>query len=348
MRMAMEAIPMRNALRLLLTKFRAMSRARRSLVLASASVMCFVVLAQLSRLSPSPRLKLVDRSTSEAQHTETQTNALQADDGSFVDMDKLKDLPEPLSAPLESRTTDRKQMIAAMPFATPLIAHTAQLAVATKEFAQSRASLEEILERHRGYAARLRMVGRRSGSVLSATLRVPSPELGATVSELKSLGEVEQEEQAADEITQQRADLEARLSNAQGTLRRLEELLKKQTYPDGNVRELQRQIASANAEVNRLEAERQSSEHRVIFANVQFSLREEIPAPAESLGAQFHSAASAGFKEAAVSVSALLLFFIGRGPVALLWMMILFLPARYVWRRSMTATIPAAAPVAQG
>ena len=324
---------MRNALRLLLTKFRAMSRVRRSLVLASAGVVCFVVLAQFSRLSPPPGSQTVTQSTREAQHAETGTSALQADDGFFRDTDKFMDLPEPMSAPLESRTADRKQVAAALPFATPLIAHTAQLALATKEFAQSRASLEEILERHRGYAARLRMVGRRSGGVLSATLRVPSPELGATVSELKSLGEVEQEEQAADEITQQRADLEARLSNARGTLRRFEELLKKQTYPDGNVRELQRQIASANAEVNRLEAERQSSEHRIVFANVQFSLREEIPAPVESLGAQFHSAASAGFKEAAASVSALLLFFIGRGPVVLLWMMILFLPARYVWRR---------------
>ena len=139
---------------------------------------------------------------------------------------------------------------------SPMIAHTASLIVATKEFAKSRTSLEEILVRHRGYAARLRMAGRRTGSVLSATLRVPSSELGATVSDLKSLGDVEQEEQSADEITQQHADLEARLANAQATLRRLEELLKKQTYPDGNVRELQRQIAMASAAVNRLESER--------------------------------------------------------------------------------------------
>src|SRR5258708_37393012 len=99
------------------------------------------------------------------------------------------------------------------------------------------------------------MVGERRGSVLNATLRVPSTELGATVSELKTLGDVEREEQAADEITQQRADLEARLSNAQNTLRRLQELLKQQTYPDGNGRELQRQSATARAAVRRLAEE---------------------------------------------------------------------------------------------
>jgi uncharacterized small protein (DUF1192 family) len=177
------------------------------------------------------------------------------------------------------------------------------------------------------------MAGRKTGSVLSATLRVPSSELGATVSDLKSLGDVEQEAQSADEVTQQHADLEARLANAQATLRRLKELLEKQTYPDGNVRQLQQQIAYAGAEVNRLEAERMASEHRVTFANVQFSMREVLAQPEESLGAQWHAAATAGFGEAAASVSALLLFFIGRGPVVLLWMAILFVPARLVWNR---------------
>ena len=45
-------------------------------------------------------------------------------------------------------------------YSTPMIAHAAELAVATKEFARSRSTLEEILERHHGYLAKLRMVGR--------------------------------------------------------------------------------------------------------------------------------------------------------------------------------------------
>jgi multidrug efflux pump subunit AcrA (membrane-fusion protein) len=250
-----------------------------------------------------------------------------------------------LAAPAAPPSSTAREMGGAFPSAMPLIAHTAELAVATTEFAKSRAELEEILERHRGYAAKLRMVGRKSGSALSATLRVPAPELGSTVNDLKTLGDVEQEEQLADELTQQRADLEARLSNAQATLRRLQELLKKQTYPDGNVRELQRQIANASAEVNRLEAERSASEHRIVFANVQFSLREIVSTPAESLSAQLHNAASAGFGEAAASLSAILLFLIGRGPVVLLWMAILFIPARLVWKRMQPVAVQSGAAV---
>jgi hypothetical protein len=332
---------MRNRLSLLSTKVRGMSRVRRTLLLAAAFVCCFVVLGRLTQPNPKQKVDAVPQ----VQTKEMETNALETD--LFVDADKLKDLQEQINANGEPRATAAQQLRKEVPFTTPWIAHTAQLVVATKEFARSRSSLEEILERHRGYAARLRMAGRKSGSVLSATLRIPSPELSATVSELKSLGDVEQEEECADEVTQQRADLEARLSNAQATLRRLQELLKKQTYPDGNVRELQRQIAGASAEVNRLEAERLASEHRVIFANVQFSLREEISQPAETLGSQLHAAAATGFGQAAASISAILLFFIGRGPVVLLWMAILYLPARYAWRRWMTTAAAAAAPVAQ-
>jgi Domain of unknown function (DUF4349) len=334
----------RNAIVALVLKFRALSKMQRGLLLVVAAVLCFLLLGQAGRThlkQPSPPI-------AEFQQTENWPGAPSMSPDSVVDDEKQKDLREAQKESAVSRVDLGNRLASsAMPYGTPLMAHTAELGVATHEFAKSRTSLEEILERHRGYAAKLRMAGRRSGSVLSATLRIPSAELGATVSELKSLGDVEQEEQAADEITQQRADLEARLANAQGTLRRLQELLKKQTYPDGNVRELQRQIANASAEVNRLEAERTASEHRVIFANVQFSMREVISAPQESLGAQLHAAAAAGFGEASASLSAILLFLIGRGPIALLWMVILYVPARLVWRRWLANAVPAAAPVAQ-
>jgi hypothetical protein len=227
----------------------------------------------------------------------------------------------------------------------PLIAQSAHLAVATKEFARSRTQLGEILERHNGYASRLRMVGQKQGSALNAMLRVPATELSGTIVDLKTLGEVEREEEAADEVTQARAEIDARLVNARNTLRRLQELLQKQTYPDGNVRELQRQIANATAEVGRIEAERKANENRVVFANVRFSLREEVTAPAETLAGQVSAAAKEGFGDAAASLSALLVLMIGRGPLVALWGVILFVPTRFVWRKLQSR--PQAAATAQ-
>jgi Domain of unknown function (DUF4349) len=110
--------------------------------------------------------------------------------------------------------------------AEPRIAYSAELAVNTHDFTHARSSMEEILERHRGYAARLRMVGQPSGSTLSATLKVPASEYPSTLADLKAIGNVERDEEAADEIVQQRGDIEARLQNAQNNERRLQLLLK--------------------------------------------------------------------------------------------------------------------------
>ena len=217
-------------------------------------------------------------------------------------------------------------------YATPMIAHAAELAVATKEFAHSRSTLEEILERHHGYAAKLRMVGQPAASTLTATLRVPSSEFASAVTDLKTLGNVEREEQTADEITQQRANLEARLVNAQNTLGRLQGILAKGGKIH-NLLEVQRQLANVSAEVARLEAERVSTEHRVIFAQVLLSLREEVKPPAESLTAEFRAAAMAGLSDALSSLSAIVLFVISRGPITILWVVLVFFPGRWMWRK---------------
>ena len=217
-------------------------------------------------------------------------------------------------------------------YATPMIAHAAELAVSTKEFAHSRATLEEILDRHHGYVAKLRMVGQTDASSLTATLRVPSSEFMGAVNDLKTLGKVEREEQTADEITQQRADLEARLVNAQNALERLQAILDKGGKIH-NLLEVQRQLANVSAEISRLEAERVSTEHRVIFAQVLFSLREEVKPPVESIAAEFRNAALAGLSDALGSLSAIALFVISRGPVTLLWIVLVYFPGRWMWRK---------------
>src|SRR5215471_16160936 len=324
---------MRNPIWAVKEKWRGWSRVQRGLVmvLALGSSIVIVGSQQMRMLVPNSK-----NSTHQPLGEEPQYALMPSPQGSAMDENGLKEWQA--GAPKkEAVGGDRDRgddaRTTRVSVSDAVIAHTAELQLTTKEFSRSRTSLEEILERHRGYAAKLRMVGKKTGSVLNATLRVPSTELGSTVSELKSLGDVEREEQAADEITQQRADLDARLTNAQNRLRRLQELLKKQTYPDGNVRELQRQIGNASAEVTRLESERQASEHRVIFANVFFTMREEVASRPESVGAQLRSAAATGFGDAMGSLAGLLAFLIGRGPVVVLWAAILYVPAKFVWRK---------------
>ncbi len=215
----------------------------------------------------------------------------------------------------------------------PRIAYSAELSVVTKEFAHSRSSLEEILDRHRGYVAKLRMVGQPSGSVLSATLRVPSSEYRSALTELKGVGLVDHEEEAADEITQQHGELEARLVNAQNEEQRLLQLLQNRADKSHDPGTPERQVALLRGEIERTESERYASGSRASFANVFFSLREERTSPAETIGAKLRNATVSGLSDAFESISTILLFLAGRGPLLALWAVLLYFPALFFWRR---------------
>jgi len=227
------------------------------------------------------------------------------------------------AAPVDSANASRE----------PRIAYSAELSVVTREFAHSRSSLEEILDRHRGYVAKLRMVGQPSGSVMSATLRVPSSEYRSALSELKAVGLVEHEEEAADEITEQHSELEARLVNAQNEEQRLQKLLQNRPDKSYDSASLARQVALLRSEIERIETERSASGSRVSLANVFFSLREERNSPAETIGAKLRNAAVAGLSDAFESVSTILLFLASRGPLLAFWAALLYFPARFFWRR---------------
>jgi hypothetical protein len=180
--------------------------------------------------------------------------------------------------------------------------------------------------------AKLRMVGQAAGSVLSATLRVPSSEYRSALTELKGVGLVEHEEEAADEITQQHSELEARLVNAQNEEHRIQRLLQNRVDKSSDPATLERQVDLLSGEIERIETERSAFGSRVSFANVFFSLREERTSPAETIGAKVRNAAVGGLNDAFASISAILLFLAGRGPLLALWAVLFYFPARYFWR----------------
>lgn len=246
----------------------------------------------------------------------------------------FKDSEKPAAIPRPQALSSAGSVDTATIMPERMMAQAAELSLSTQDFPRSRSSLEEILDRHSGYIARLRMEAQPSGSVLSATLRIPSSELGRALIDLKSLGHVEREEQTADEVTQQRSDLQARLLSARSSLRRLEETFKQPSSKFIDEVEVQRQIARLRAEIDRLEAEQHALETRVAFSNVLFSLHEEHTAVAESLAAQFRTAAVEGLSDAAHTVAAIVLFLVEYGPSLLLWVVILILPARFLWKRS--------------
>jgi len=228
--------------------------------------------------------------------------------------------------------------LAELQSAGPMIARVANLRVVVPKFEAARASLDAILGRYHGYAATLEVsTTEGSARTITASLRVPAAQMGPALADLKALGRVENESQSGEEVTEQHADLVARLKNSRETEVRLQDILRTRTGKVSDVLEVEQEIARVRGEIERMEAERKGLEHRVDFATVSLSLIEEYKAKldssAPSRGTQLRNSLITGLRNASDSFFALVLFLAEALPVLFVWLLILSPLGWFLWRR---------------
>jgi hypothetical protein len=229
----------------------------------------------------------------------------------------------------------------------PMIARTVELKIVVKKFDDARFAVQSILLRHRGYAASLNASDTdNTARTLNASLRIPSQELATALSDLKALGHVTNESQAGVELTAEHADLVARLKNSRETEIRLQDILRNRTGKVSDVLEVEQEIARVRGEIEELESERKTLEHRVDFATVNLSLVEEYKAKVgdstPGTATRFHNAAIAGFRNVTNSALGLTLWFAEYLPPIIFWLVILLAPLTLFWRlrrRAIAATV---------
>ena|SRR5208282_1626639 len=220
----------------------------------------------------------------------------------------------------------------------PMIVRRASLAVLTKEFDAARSALENLVKAHQGYFGELNVVTPASaGRSLAATVRVPAVQLDAVLVELRKLGRVEQENQSADDVTREFADLTARLANARETEKRLVEILRERTGKVSDVLQVEQQISRTRQQIEQMDAERKTMENQVRYASVDLRITEEykqsLETPAPSLGTRINNAAVEGFRDAAELMLGLLLWLLSAGPTLVVVGALVAWPAWWLVRR---------------
>jgi hypothetical protein len=251
----------------------------------------------------------------------------------------------------ERATKDYKQRLSGDVTNTevPLIARTASLSLIVKDFGPVEAGVKVIAEHHKGYIAELNTtIPQNSARKLTATLRIPSPQLEVALAELKQLGRVEQESQSGEDVSKQYTDLAARLKNSRITEQRLLDVLRDRTGKVKDILETEQEIERVRGEIEQMEADQRGLQKRIDFATIQLSVAEDYKASLQApptTGTRFHNAAVEGFRSVIDGSIELILWLLEAGPSLLLWVAILFFTARWAWKRWQRSESPLKASI---
>jgi len=227
----------------------------------------------------------------------------------------------------------------------PMIARTASVSLIVKDLGPVQASVKAITQRHHGYIASLNTASPQdSARTLSATLQIPSAQVESAVAELEQLGRVDQETQSGEEVTKEFIDRAARLKNARATEQRLLDVLRQHTGKVKDILDAEQEIARVRGEIEQMEADQRALQTRVDFATVQLSVQEEYKASIQvappSTGTRLRNAAIQGYQTVIGSVIGFGVWALQALPTLVLWGLILFVPARWMWKRFRRAVAP--------
>lgn len=207
---------------------------------------------------------------------------------------------------------------------TPAVIRTATLRIVAKEFDGVRATVEGIVSQLGGFVDQMTITGDNSTArELRGTVRVPGDRMSATLARLRQIGQVVEDTQGSQDVTDHIVDLDARLSSARATEQRLKELLQTRTGKLSDVLEVERELTRVRLDIERLDAEKTNLGRRVSYATIGVTISEERKAGLDAgplpIATRIRIAAADGLASALESIAVMTLFLLRAGPTLLLW-----------------------------
>lgn len=245
---------------------------------------------------------------------------LQADESHTASLQQraLDSVARPVASPAQASGQVARNLAPRI----PSIIRTATLRVVAKDFNPVRAAVEGIVAQAGGFIDQMTVTGDNSNArELRGTVRVPGDRMAATLARLRELGQVLEDTQGSEDVTDQMVDLDARLASARATEQRLTEILRNRTGRLSDVLEVEREIARVRLDIERLDAEKTNMGRRVTYATIGISIAEEHKAGLGPLSfvTRIRIAAADGLESAVESVTLTVLLLLRAGPIVLLW-----------------------------
>jgi len=162
------------------------------------------------------------------------------------------------------------------------VVRTGRIALEVDRYGAARANLTATSRSLGGFVSdSTQTVHRRENSTWTTgtiTYRVPSENFSAFVARVKARGAVQSSETSSTDVSDRLVDLEARLANLRAQRERLRGLYRNASDTD-DVLAVEDRLSAVQADIERLEARRQSLQRRVALSTVTVELREPRPDP---------------------------------------------------------------------
>lgn len=218
------------------------------------------------------------------------------------------------------------------------IAHTASIRISAGNFSAAHDGVVRIVQSHGGYVQGMTVSSPMDSSrSLAATLAIPSAQSEAALEDLRKLGRIDEERQESENVTANSEDLDIRLKNARETETGMTGILRTATARLGDILEVEREISRVRVEIESMEAEQKRLHGRVQYSGIDVNIFEDSQAVSKLAYAQvlhdLKSSVIEGYRSAVSSLFVALEIFLSAGPSLLIWGLLLFWPARWVWRR---------------
>jgi hypothetical protein len=191
---------------------------------------------------------------------------------------------------------------AGMPRAQRDLAVTANMAVTVERADDASARIRDAVEKAGGYVSNANADGDKTERVVHMDLRVPRDKLRSVRDTIASQGDVTTDNERVDDVTEQRADLAARLHNARVQEKRLLEIMAAKA---GNISELidaEKELARVRENVERLDAQERGLSGKVELATLSVTVSTKGVATWQKPGEAISRAGVAG-AHAALSIA---------------------------------------------
>jgi hypothetical protein len=207
------------------------------------------------------------------------------------------------------------------PEVPPLVQRAMRITVETTiqvdAFEPAMQRLRTAVEEHGGYVSDARVYfGERRSAALEA--RVPSARVGAFRAAVAAIGEVVADAEKAEDVTEQRADIGARLRNARAQEKRLLDLLSDRTGSLADVVAVEKQLGGVRETIEQIEAQERLLEGQIAYATVKISVSARHGEEAAGAGGKIARAARKGIENAGAFAVGSVVLLATAGPTLLL------------------------------